>query len=63
MIYQENVSFDGKTWFRIEWSDIDFRTFDSIENIQECTSIEELEDIVNKVYPNSNFKYTYINKK
>lgn len=56
MIYQEDVSFDGKTWYTIEWKDIDFRDFDNIEGIKDSKTIEELENIVTTSYPNSDFK-------
>lgn len=61
MIYQEKVSFDGKLWYQLEWKDIDFRTFE--HEIKESESIEELEDTVTKVFPNSNFKATFIGKR
>ena len=32
MIYQEKISFDGKVWYQIEWENIDFHTFDNLED-------------------------------
>ena len=55
MTYQEIVSFDGKVWYQIEQENIDFHTFDNLENIKDSNSIEELESIVLTAYPNCNF--------
>lgn len=63
MTYQEKASFDGKTWYQLEWNDVDFRTFENTEGVKESKSIEELESIINKAYPNSNFKSTFIGKR
>ena len=63
MIYQEKVSFDGKTWYQIEWEDIDFHTFDNLEGVKDSESIEELEKIITEAFPNSNFKSTFIGKR
>lgn len=63
MTYQEDVSFDGKTWYTIEWKDIDFRDFDDIEGIKDSKTIEELEKIVTTSYPNSDFKVINENTK
>ena len=62
-IYQEKVSFDGKVWYQLEWNDIDFRVFENAEGIKESNSIEELEEIIAKNFPNSNFKITFIGKR
>ena len=48
MIYQEKVSFDGKTWYQIEWEDIDFQTFRNTKGVKDSESIEELEKIIKK---------------
>ena len=63
MIYQEKISFDGKVWYQIEWENIDFHTFDNLEDAKNSNSIEELEKIVLTVYPNCNFKSTFIEKR
>ena len=63
MIYQEKVSFDGQTWYQIEWEDIDFHTFDNLEGVKDSESIEELEKIITESFPNSNFKSTFIGKR
>ena len=63
IIYQKKVSFDGKVWYQLEWSDIDFYTFDNIEGVKESNSIEELENIVLTAYPKCNLKSTFIGKK
>ena len=63
MIYQEKVSFDGKTWYQIEREDIDFHTFDNLEGVKDSESIEELEKIITESFPNSNFKSTFIGKR
>ena len=62
MTYQAKASFDGKTWYQLEWEDIDFYTFDKLESIK-SNSIEELEKIVLTAYPNCNFKATLIGKR
>ena len=63
MIYQEKVSFDGKNWYQIEWKNIDFQTFGKIKGLRDCETIEELENLIIKEYPNSDFKYKFIGKK
>lgn len=63
MIYQEKVSFDGKLWYQLEWESVDFRTFENTEGVRDSKTIEELEEIVNKAFPNSNFKSTFIGKR
>ena len=63
MIYQEKVSFDGKLWYQLEWENVDFRTFENTEGVKDSKSIEELENIVTKAFPNSNFKSTFIGKR
>lgn len=63
MMYQEKVSFDGKLWYQLEWENVDFRTFENTEGVRNSKTIEELEEIVNKVFPNSNFKSTFIGKR
>ncbi len=63
MIYQEKVSFDGKSWYQLEWKNVDFRTFENTEGVRDSKTIEELEEIVNKAFPNSNFKSTFIGKR
>lgn len=62
-MYQEKVSFDGKLWYQLEWENVDFRTFENTEGVRNSKTIEELEEIVNKVFPNSNFKSTFIGKR
>lgn len=62
--YLEKVSFDNrKTWYQLEWEDIDFRTFDNIEGLKESNSIEELTEIVMKAYPDCKLKSTFIGKR
>lgn len=61
--YQEKVSFDGKLWYQLEWEDVDFRTFENTEGVKESQSIEELESIIAKAFPNSNLKSTFIGKR
>ena len=63
MTYQEKVSFDGKVWYQLEWENVDFRTFENTEGVKDSKSIEELENIVSKAFPNSNFKSTFIGKR
>lgn len=63
MIYQEKVSFDGKTWYQIEWEDIDFQTFRNIKGVKDSESIEELEKIITEFFPDSNFKSIFIGKR
>lgn len=63
MTYQAKASFDGKTWYQLEWNNIDFYVFDNIDGIKESNSIEELEKIVLTAYPNCNFKATLIGKR
>lgn len=63
MIYQEKVSFDGKLWYQLEWENVDFRTFENTEGVRDSKTIEELGEIVNKAFPNSNFKSTFIGKR
>lgn len=63
MIYSEKVSFDGKVWYQLEWENVDFRTFENTEGVKESNSIEELEDIIRKAFPRSNFKSIYIGKR
>lgn len=63
MIYQEKVSFDGKLWYQLEWENVDFRTFENTKGVKDSKSIEELENIVTKAFPNSNFKSTFIGKR
>lgn len=63
MTYQEKVSFDGKLWYQLEWENVDFRTFENTEGIKDSKSIEELENIVVRAFPNSNFKSTFIGKR
>ena len=63
MIYQEKVSFDGKTWYQIEWEDIDFQTFRNTKGVKDSESIEELEKIINESFPDSNFKSIFIGKR
>lgn len=63
MTYQEKVSFDGKLWYQLEWENVDFRTFENTEGIKDSKSIEELENIAVKAFPNSNFKSTFIGKR
>lgn len=63
MIYQEKVSFDGKTWYQIEWEDIDFQTFRNTKGVKDSESIEELEKIITESFPNSNFKSIFIGKR
>lgn len=63
MTYQEKVSFDGKLWYQLEWENVDFRTFENTEGVKDSKSIEELENIVEKAFPNSNFKSTFIGKR
>lgn len=63
MIYQEKVSFDGKTWYQIEWEDIDFQTFRNTKGVKDSESIEELEKIITESFPSSNFKSTFIGKR
>lgn len=63
MTYQEKVSFDGKLWYQLEWEDIDFRTLENTEGFNNSKTIEELENIVAKAFPNSNFKSTFIGKR
>ena len=47
MIYQEKISFDGKVWYQIEWENIDFHTFDNLEDAKNSNSIEESENCPN----------------
>lgn len=61
--YQEKISFDDKVWYQLEWNDIDFRTFDSLEGLKESSSIEELKSIVLDAYPDCNIKSTFIGKR
>ena len=63
MTYQEKVSFDGKTWYQIEWEDIDFQTFRNTKGVKDSESIEELEKIITESFPNSNFKSIFIGKR
>lgn len=63
MTYQEKVSFDGKLWYQLEWENVNFRTFENTEGVKDSKSIEELENIVAKAFPNSNFKSTFIGKR
>lgn len=63
MIYQEKVSFDGKTWYQIEWEDIDFQTFRNTKGVKDSESIEELEKIITESFPDSNFKSIFIGKR
>lgn len=63
MTYQEKVSFDGKLWYQLEWEDVDFRTLENTEGFNNSKTIEELENVVAKAFPNSNFKSTFIGKR
>ena len=63
MRYQEKVSFEGKGWYQIEWENIDFHTFDNLEDAKNSNSIEELEKIVLTAYPNCNLKSTFMGKR
>ena len=54
MIYQEKVSFNGKEWYQLEWNDIEFNEFTKLT--KDCNSIEDLEELVNSNYPDSNLK-------
>lgn len=63
-IYQEKVTFDNrKTWYQLEWEDIDFRTFDNTEGLKDSQSIKELTEIIMKAYPDCKLKSTFIGKR
>lgn len=62
MTYQEKITFDKKVWYQLEWEDVDFRTFENIKGFKNSKTIEELEEIVTKAFPNSNFKSTFMEK-
>lgn len=59
-MYQEKVSFDNKVWYQIEWDKIDFHTLDYTKEIKNCKNIDELEDVFNRLFPNSDFKSTVL---
>lgn len=63
MTYKEKVSFNGKFWYQLEWKDVDFKIFESVEGFKDSENIEELEKIILNNFPNSDFKYTYIGKR
>lgn len=63
MIYQEKVTFDGTLWYQLEWEDVDFPTFDHTKEIQDSKNIEELENVMKIMFPNSNLKSTFIGKR
>lgn len=61
MTHQQKVRFKGtKTWYQLEWNNIGFKEMD--KEISNCSSIEELDEVVNALYPDSNFKYTIADK-
>lgn len=63
MTYKEKVTFDGKLWYQLEWEDVEFKIFDNTKEIQNSQNIEELENIMKEMFPNSNLKYTFIGKR
>lgn len=60
MIYQENISFDGKQWYLFEWEGIEFRKMDLLFKSKECNSLEKLSALVLKEFPDCKATFTLI---
>lgn len=60
-IYQMKSSFDGTTWYQLEWLDVGFREFGTVG--KDCNSIEELVSKIGEAFPESQLKYEYIGER
>jgi hypothetical protein len=57
------VSFDeGKNWYQLQWENMDFTQFDRIKGLKDVTTIDGLENLVKKNYPNVNLTWTLLDK-
>lgn len=58
MTYLEKISFDKKSWYQLEWEDVEFKTLE--DAIRHCKTIEEVEKTITETFPNSNLKLSLI---
>jgi hypothetical protein len=57
------VSFDeGKHWYQLQWENMDFTQFDRIKGLKDVTTIDGLQNLVKKNYPNVNLTWTLLDK-
>jgi hypothetical protein len=63
MKYLIKVSFDeGKNWYQLQWENMDFTQFDRIKGLKDVTTIDGLQNLVKKNYPNVNLTWTLLDK-
>jgi hypothetical protein len=63
MKYLIKVSFDeGKHWYQLQWENMDFTQFDRIKGLKDVTTIDGLQNLVKKNYPNVNLTWTLLDK-